>query len=216
MNQRKERPILFSGAMVRAILDGRKTQTRRILKPQPMHPGFASRHTLATDDEGQDLYVGSATLASPIRCPYGKPGDRLWVREAFMHEPADYCWEASVSIPARPATTIYRADSDPHGEAKGCGWKPSIHMPRALSRITLEITGVRVERLKDCSERDAVAEGLHILPASGRYVVNPGEQYFGAAGHDPRVVYADLWDRINGAGAWEANPWVWVVEFKRL
>ena len=172
----KERPILFSGAMVRAILDGSKTQTRRIMKNQP--PADTFRMDTFHHPKGQHYFWAYKEAFSgcelhpgwePICCPYGKPGDRLWVREAFMHEPADYCWEASVSIPSRPATTIYRADSDPRGEAKGCGWKPSIHMPRALSRITLEITGVRVERLNDCSEADAKAEGARAAdPVTGR------------------------------------------------
>lgn len=213
MEQRKERPILFSGAMVRAILDGRKTQTRRVLKVQP--PADTFRMDTYHHPDGQHYFWAWKEAFSgcelhtgwePICCPYGQPGDRLWVREAFMHEPADYCWEASVSIPVRPATTIYRADSDPCGEAKGCGWKPSIHMPRSLSRITLEITGVRVERLNDCSEEDARAEGVGPLRSDGR-------MQNGAPASDG---YADLWERINGAGSWAANPWVWVVEFKRL
>ncbi|MGA4275635.1 hypothetical protein ACI2VH_02630 [Ralstonia nicotianae] len=208
MTTTKERPILFSGAMVSAILDGRKTQTRRIISPQP-----------TVDERGLlwwkwSKYSGSANierLGQPsddwlARCPYGQPGDRLWVREAFMHEPADYCWEASVSIPVRPATTIYRADSDPRGEAKGCGWKPSIHMPRALSRITLEITGVRVERLQEINEEDARAEGVGPLRSDGRM----------RNGTPAIDGYADLWESINGAGSWAVNPWVWVVEFRRV
>lgn len=193
----KERPILFSGAMVRAIRDGRKTQTRRPVKGwalEWLQPGYFTPEYVA-DPENH-------------ACPYGQPGDRLWVREAFMQEPADYCWEASVSTPSRPATTIYRADSDPRGEAKGCGWKPSIHMPRSACRLELEVTSVRVERLNDCSEKDAIAEGLMPSP-SGWWSGADGQ-----AAPTPQAAYALLWNSINGAGSWDANPWVWVVEFK--
>ncbi len=174
-----DRPILFSAPMVRALLAGTKTQTRRVATPK--------RSIEPMTDE----------------CPYGAPGDRLWVREAFMHEPADYCWEASVSIPCRPEVTVYRSDHDA-GESRGAGWKPSIHMPRALSRITLEITGVRVERLWQISEADARAEGA----APSDY-----ERGFDNWGG---VLYRKLWEQINGPGSWDANPWVWVVEFKRV
>lgn len=203
-----ERPILFQAAMVRAILDGSKTQTRRIVKPQPpattvsvgtYHHPDPRPHFWAAD--------GGSLLDWARPCPYGAPGDRLWVREAFIHEPADYCWEASVSIPCRPATTIYRADSDPHGLAKGAGWKPSIHMPRSLSRIALEITGVCVDRLRDISEADAWAEGMASVYGKGN---------LDGAGRTARYGYQMLWDMINGAGSWTANPWVWVVEFRRV
>lgn len=181
-----EHPILFSGSMVRALLDGSKTQTRRVVKG------------VALEWLGPDGFTPEF-VASPENhlCPYGQPGDRLWVREAFMHEPADYCWQASVSIPSRPASTVYRADF-PNSQP-GEGWKPSIHMPRKLSRITLEITGVRVERLQDISDTDARAEGM---PAT--------------VANSPRVWFASLWQSINGAESWDANPWVWVVEFRRL
>ena len=196
----KERPILFSAPMVRAILNGTKTQTRRAVK---------------------DRHIDSAPPACIFqwlreRCTYGQPGDRLWVREAFMHEPADYCWEASVSIPCRPAETVYRADHD--GDTRGAGWKPSIHMPRALSRITLEITGVRVERLQDISEADAIAEGVH---PGGACLPDDDTSSFSRIGpvcnaSFPVARYAALWESINGAGAWEKNPLVWVIEFRRL
>lgn len=184
-----ERPILMSAPMVRAILAGTKTQTRRVVK--------ATRGLI---DGCQDA---STVHAWVPRCPYGEPGDRLWVREAFMHEPADYCWEASVSIPCRPATTVYRADYPE--SMPGEGWKPSIHMPYALSRITLEITGVRVERLQDISEADALAEGCIGKLAEDAPALD-----------DARAEYRELWERINGPGSWDANPWVWVVEFKRV
>ncbi len=209
----KERPILFSAPMVRAILEGRKTQTRRALRKQFV-PDAEPAEVPATSPEGWQINGHSglwwddtdACIDDAIRCPYGQPGDRLWVREAFMHEPADYCWEASVTIPVRPAHTIYRADSDPNGEANGIGWKPSIHMPRWASRILLEITAVRVERLQDISEEDALAEGVTF-----KNPVKPGH-----ASRMGREAFAELWESINGPDSWEENPWVWVIEFKRV
>jgi len=201
----KERPILFSAPMVRAILNGTKTQTRRAVK---------------------DRHIDSAPPACIFqwlreRCTYGQPGDRLWVREAFMHEPADYCWEASVSIPCRPAETVYRADHD--GDTRGAGWKPSIHMPRALSRITLEITGVRVERLQDISDTDCIAEGIErpedmskeAVEAMDIWPIGAERECFNAL-NQPVHQYRRLWERINGPVSWAANPWVWVIEFRRV
>ena len=198
----RERPILFSAPMVRAILAGAKTVTRRAVK---------------------ECHIDAAPPASFFqwlreRCPYGLPGDRLWVREAFIHEPADFCWEASVSIPCRPASTVYRADHE--GDTRGAGWKPSIYMPRNLSRITLEVTGVRVERLQDISEKDAQAEGIERTedffgcPCWRVYGEPDGEEV--VAPDDPIGSYRSLWESINGPGSWEANPWVWAVSFRRL
>lgn len=189
----KERPILMGAPMVRAILAGTKTQTRRVVKPPRNRPAFV----LLDHGNGWWPYQSDDGMEHPYTCPYGKPGDRLWVREAFMHEPADYCWEASVSIPCRPASTVYRADF--HESQPGEGWKPSIHMPRSLSRILLEVTAVRVERLQEISEADAMAEGCYTDPACPAY-----------------DAYRSLWDQINGPSSWDANPWVWVVEFKRV
>ncbi|MCX7509460.1 ASCH domain-containing protein [Delftia tsuruhatensis] len=207
----KERPILFSGSMVRALLAGTKTQTRRVVKPQPdSRPGMECTRVLFKNRKG-DLVLDEAAEAKEPRlcailCPYGQPGDRLWVREAFMHEPADYCWEASVSIPCRPAETVYRADF-PNSQP-GEGWKPSIHMPRKLSRISLEITGVRVERLQDINEQDAAAEGVATWA--------PGALSPDSLNADPSDQFRWLWSSINGPDSWSANPWVWVVEFKRV
>ena len=207
----KESPIIFSAPMVQAILAGTKTQTRRVVKRY-------SADCIGWFDDGDGLWAqrfidpssGSPYLKSwRDRCPYGRPGDRLWVREAFIHEPADYCWEASVSIPCRPAFTVYRADHE--GDTRGAGWKPSIHMPRWASRITLEITDVRVERLQDISEADAVAEGCKpIRPelVQDGLIVRP----WCSAVEEFRLV----WEQIHGGGSWEKNPWVWVIEFKKL
>lgn len=221
----KVRPIIFSAPMVRAILDGRKTQTRRIVKPQPMladkvvynngevgewrykHEGWRWRN--------EEIYEGD-----PFRCPYGGVGGVLWVREAFHTSPHFKC--------------LYRADYDddarpPKVVAPG-GWKPSIHMPRRLSRIDLEITGLRVERLQDISREDAIAEGLdptHI-DSLGRQQWKvyphqdgtPGEEVAAYVGRPttskPIDSYKSLWLSINGPGSWDANPFVWVIEFKRI
>lgn len=213
----KSRPILFKDEMVRAILDGRKTQTRRVVKPQTVRKSLPH--------EQRPNWIDEET-GKVVRCPYGQPGDRLWVREAFIHEPADYCWEASVSIPCRPASTVYRADHD--GNTQGAGWKPSIHMPRHLSRITLEITSVRMERLQDISEADARQEGIYsdrvIVSTnchSGHHAEVHDDRYF--FGNEPHEgfecaieAFAELWESINGPGSWDANPWVWCIEFKRV
>jgi len=206
----KERPILFSAPMVRAILEGRKTQTRR-----------AAKHTLLETlsriiDCGNGWW-GDEEGEIQVRCPYGQPGDRLWVRETWA------------PLEAAGTPYIYRADADEdgsvpyliHGSPMGGGvghanphrWKPSIHMPRRASRILLEVVSVRVERLQDISDADAKAEGV-IWDDAGQYW-QPSEDIncpccfaYGA--------YAELWESINGPKSWDANPWVWVVEFRRV
>jgi hypothetical protein len=211
----KDRPILFSGAMVRALLDGRKTQTRRAVKVQPpeetrevitFHHPDPREHYWAFD--------GGSLLDWAYPCPYGEIGDRLYVRETWQHSNHPFGrYEADCAI-------FYRADylDDPLGpdlERSKDGirreWRPSIHMPRAASRITLEVTGVRVERLQDISEADALAEGVD---PSGPVGYVPAMQKLGAA----RYQYANLWEGLNakrGYG-WDVNPWVWVIEFRRI
>lgn len=215
----KERPIIMSAPMVRAILADQKTQTRRVVKPQPPEilPAYApkvywparDRHMTCNDLDGAAYlqferpgdYDGAHVMRGGFgfRCPYGQPGNRLWVRESFR--------DARAAMLGR---VLYRADGE-----NICGWKPSIHMPRHLSRITLEVTTVRVERLQSISEADALAEG--ITPnwepgCSGRLMDALGGFSFRPAAS----AYAELWEQINGPGAWDANPWVWVVEFKRV
>jgi hypothetical protein len=191
----KERPILFSAPMVRAILDGAKTQTRRIVKPQPefrhgcfFNPGDSTGY-------GPGLFISN--------CRYGQPRDRLWVRETFVCD--DYRYPNG-PIDELKEELFYRADDENPFEApEGKFWKPSIHMPRWASRINLEITGVRVERLRDISEEDAQAEGAQpsLVGADLDYL-----KY--------RAGYQTLWESINGDGSWEVNPWVWIVEFQRV
>lgn len=205
----KERGILMSAPMVRAILAGTKTQTRRVLKDQPL--------------------PGEPTGFLHISCPYGQPGDRLWVRETWQHSNSpNGPWQDGCSI-------FYRADylNDPLGpdlERSADGirrrWIPSIHMPRAASRITLEITGVRVERLQEISREDAIAEGTDWKTCPTHQTLASMEaqhmaRKIGLAAHYEAEIdyiggYRALWESINGPGSWAANPWVWVFEFRRL
>lgn len=215
-----QRPILFSAPMVRAILEGRKTQTRRVVRGAPnrvlWQPVVLHGHGGWVDEHGR-----------PVRCLYGQPGDRLWVRETWMPDaPRDGSWpDASFygskcsplsTIPEdyrKPEHCLFRSTWDLDGPDL-VGWKPSIHMPRWASRITLEITGVRVERLQDISEADACAEGLDYDPGEGGVF-----HFHGLAGccSDTAIgSYRKLWESINGPGSWDANQWVWVIEFKRV
>lgn len=182
-----EHPMLFSAPMVRAILDGTKTQTRRIVKPR--YCGEMPSETL------EDLELRGS--------PYGQPGDRLWVRESGWEPPFLTTRMLRDGADTWPRY-IYDADDDDSAWCIEHGWmrRPSIHMPRWASRITLEITGVRIERLQDISRGDAMAEGCPFPNM--------------AHGDNPRHWYAELWDSINGPGSWDANPWVWVIEFKRI
>lgn len=195
----KERPILFSGPMVRAILAGTKTQTRRVVK---------ERHIDAAPPVHFFQYLRE-------NCPYGQPGDRLWVRESWRTVA-----EADNTAP-RDLNAAYRywyeADA-PHQIGFG-KLRPSIHMPRAASRILLEITAVRVERLHNISEADAQADGVErVVVGSGwrRYCDPDSEEVGVPPCGDARRSFRSLWKYINGAESWNANPWVWVVEFKRV
>ncbi len=232
----KERPILFSSQMVRAILDGRKTQTRRLLKKQPLDilpmkipDAWVTLRTREPEPHG-DL----------IKCRYGIPGDRLWVRETFVLErwddepqaPADrplhhyvpdpmneydneyWLWPHYKATDPEPEL-CYEDDDNDDGEPK-CKWKPSIHMPRWVSRITLEIVSVRVERLQDITSADVLAEGIRRTEDGewlGPLAGVPGYPWGRAD-----LAYAALWNSINaerGFG-WDVNPWVWVIEFKKV
>lgn len=207
----KERPILFSAPMVRAILAGAKTQTRRVVK---------------------DRHIDAAPPACLFqwlreRCPYGQPGDRLWVRETWQHS----------NFPLGPydesCTVFYRADymDDPHGpdgekspEGRYRNWEPSIHMFRSASRILLEVTAVRVERLQAISDNDIEAEGTAQWVKDGGKVMRPRPGFDGWWPDENgnvyvkpnRVAFCSLWESVNGLCAWDKNPWVWVIEFKRV
>ncbi len=215
-----ERPILLSAPMVRAILAGTKTQTRRVMKPQFAADAVPAEMP-ATDPIGGWVVGGHSGLwwcdaaANPDdarRCPYGQPGDRLWVREAW-----DFIPEGDPGTPSC-AGIRYWADAGYELRTPPSNYnpmlygkervRPSIHMPRWASRITLEVTGVRVERLQDISADDARAEGCPDRPVKG------AEQ--SSVDVLAKLWFHDLWAQINGQKSWDANPWVWVVEFKRV
>ncbi|EDA9109628.1 hypothetical protein A4N98_23320 [Salmonella enterica subsp. enterica serovar Gdansk] len=210
----KERGMIFNGEMVRAILDGRKTQTRRIMKNQPAgdYPETpALIRNVGTGFQWHGLYGES----SIFNCPLGSIGERIWVRETYQGPLFDYeqmeSYLEDSSKFEKPDFCVYRADGNPAQEFYDaddnlhCGWRPSIHMPRWASRITLEITDVRVERLNAISEEDAQAEGVQ--PAC--YEITPPEAAY-------RVSFGEVWRGIYGEESWAANPWVWVIEFKRV
>lgn len=205
----RERPILLNAEMVRAVLDGRKTQTRRMLTPRQLKMINAAAsigecyplESVHQHENSQSYYREW--------CPFGAVGDRLWVRETFAtlacgsYEPEKPSWSGSCQE-ARYRATDRLADLS--ADIRGYGWRPSIHMPRWASRITLEITGVRVERLWEISEDDAKAQGCWYGRGGGEpdFAVSPADHF------------PTLWASIYGEESWQANPWVWVIEFKRV
>lgn len=231
----KERPILYAGSMVRAVLADAKTMTRRIIKPQPD----------VTEERLRELgaWIDGFTLSQQVdaawqhgfidtECPYGQPGDRLWVRETWGV--ISHSWDKHGNrvkwTPNRPATAIsempfgngyysghviYAADGpnewsdddDGGGEPRSL-WHPSIHMPRAACRLVLEITDIRAERLQDISEADAIAEGCDNSQSAAAVATGWYEK--------PISAYRRLWESLYGASSWDANPWVWVIEFKKV
>ncbi|HBQ6581934.1 morphogenetic protein [Klebsiella variicola] len=203
-----ERGMIFNAEMVRAILDGRKMQTRRPVK-FPVHD-----KNLGCELAGNEL-AGELSAGNYLNSAFNKPGDRIWVRETFCPvDDTQYGGEKWVDYRATPryeASHPAGWDSAPN-DAEALKWRPSIHMPRWASRILLEITGVRVERLNSISQEDAQAEGLELTgwrptysdPDSGGEVMTPYDNF------------AQLWESIYGEESWKANPWVWVIEFKRV
>ncbi|ENB7446324.1 hypothetical protein FPV33_10395 [Klebsiella aerogenes] len=217
-----ERGMIFNGEMVRAILDGRKTQTRRIMKIQPEHSGLGLRRVTDSkngSDDGKYFWSSSDACGLKARsksftCPFGVVGDRIWVRETFQGPLFDYEQMESYlddsSKFEKPEFCQYAADGKPAPEYYDAddnlrhGWRPSIHMPRWASRILLEITDVRVERLASVSDEDAGKEG---------YPADPSP--FGGP-MDKWLWFRQLWDGIYPEQSFKHNPWVWVIEFKRI
>jgi hypothetical protein len=207
-----EKPIIFSTPMVRAILDGTKTMTRRIFRC-PWHPLLGPVPCDVSPTEGMveieftnDLIALNGKLIQRMKgdrswviCPYGVPGDRLWVRETWQKIEGN--------------RFIYKADP----LIWGGKWKPSIFMPRAASRITLEITRIRFEKLMDISEKDAKSEGVELLPSGywKSYNTKPGDSLVNELSN-PVSSFESLWRSINGNESWVNNPWVWVIEFERI
>lgn len=197
-------PIIFSAPMVRAILDCRKSQTRRVVasdkcdlskfskavcEPRRIRPNKTCSNLWRFYNREECFYRS---------CPYGAADDHLWVRET---------WAPMSSFDPSPETgAVYKADDHPSQKAISAKWKPSIHMPRWASRITLEITGVRVERLNEITTFDAEAEGVTLFKEDSRI---GNETLY-------QSEYRRLWESINGQGSWSLNPWVWVIEFKRI
>ncbi|HBX8171721.1 TPA: hypothetical protein MIH42_16890 [Klebsiella pneumoniae] len=223
----KERGMIFNGEMVRAILDGRKTQTRRIMKVQPepskSRPGdfWFSSKKLESMVHISDFAPGNSPIADyhlfiqEHCCPFGAVGDRIWVRETW----------ARYNIDQNSHDLAYRATTPADWPEEG-RWRPSIHMPRWASRILLEITNVRIERLNAISPEDAESEGLECTNFTG-FGDEPGlpsypepDVYFDPLKKQwkeyPPEAFAGLWESIYGEGSWKANPWVWVIEFKRI
>ena len=218
MTATRERPILFSGPMVRAILSGAKTQTRRIVRGVNSETELAPDFTTSFPEHGMDAVrfedghavfeyqTGIAdTREYRVRCPFGKIGDCLWVRETWRDR--SVVGHSRFHGEQEAEWIEYRADR-PSNDRTGLRWRPSIHMPRRVSRITLEITGVRVERLQDISIDDVIAEGIEPVK-NGPHANQYWREETGAK-------FVDLWESINGPDLWAVNPWVWVIEFKRI
>ncbi len=216
----KEKPILFSTEMVQAILEGRKTQTRRVIKPQPEwkdRKGLCSQGWSWSDKNTKlSSYPEADSFSEAISlcCPYGNVGDILWVRET---------WQETTWMTKEDENYgfIYRASEngkDWEDNTEDWKWKPSIFMPKEACRIKLRIVNVRVERLQDISEEDAIKEGVESF-----YSENLGKKLFKEYGYKnsytgfPDISFKSLWDSINyDKFPWHKNPWIWVLEFERL
>lgn len=245
-NAPRERPILFSAPMIRALLAETKTQTRRIVKPQPAHlcrfeMNGAGTHALHL---GPPLKPGTTFSIVPVKatsadhrlaCPYGAPGDRLWVRETWYCD--DYTagdfeaarvgyvsgtptddefvqqWREAMDYRATHDCKTYEAGCPCRDDDGGSSWRPSIFMPRWASRITLELVDVRVQRLLDITEDDARAEGVEPVRLVGK--VYPSKHAADVERLSYRSGFADIWRKINGCSSWDENPWVWAITFKR-
>jgi len=203
----KEHPILFSTPMVKALLEGRKTQTRRIIKPQ----GRAVCFDVAMHKDGSDKWPrnldADERYISDMNCPYGKVGDILWVRETWGLDYFGYArpWHFKEGIKVEQRDIIYRADDEDRDKRflLDESWKPSIFMPRAACRIRLEIIDIKVERVQNITDEDSLAEGVLM----NQNIFSTGEL---------KEAYKQLWCKINGSESWNKNPWVWVIEFKQI
>lgn len=211
-------PILFSAPMVRALIAGTKTQTRRVVKPQPFSDGYYQGEidcVAADDGRGGGQYfrfgvtaVGGGAIRTEIYAPRIAVGDRLWVREGLSVTDNDqgFRWlsYAADGADVLPLQQWFKERNS----------VPSIHMPRRASRLTLTVTDVRVQRLQDISEDDAIAEGALVHPASGFVATSQIDFDRGPFFNNARQWYADIWDSINGGGAWDANPWIATYSFR--
>lgn len=214
----KERPILFSTPMITAIIDGHKTQTRRLIKPQPSHflrgaalqidpdlrkhKGVPMKLTHKKPTRNGNVWEGDyGDRFEPIKCRYD--ADQLWVRETWKHNTMPTGWPYH-----------YYEDDTVYSDRDSERWKPSIHMPREASRIYLEVESIHVERLQDITREDAISEGVYYSQALDGYVTDEdGRNYHHS---DPVVSFCKLWISINGAESWDANPYIWVVQFKKV
>ncbi|MDA8499778.1 hypothetical protein [Citrobacter sp. Igbk 17] len=224
-----ERGMIFNSEMVRAILDSRKTQTRRIMAIQPEHSELGLRRVIDSKngrDNGKYFWSQSDACGLKMRskvfgCPYGEVGDRIWVRETFQGPLFDfdqmdaYCKDSTpfekakfcvYKADGKPAPEFFDADDNLH-----CCWRPSIHMPRWASRLLLEIIDIRVERLNAISQADAIAEGA---PPSHPSIDCVSQEY--GFPDFSRSWFGQTWQHIYGEESWNANPWVWVIEFERI
>ncbi len=201
----KLKPILFGTEMVQAILQGRKTQTRRVVKPQPKNVEGCYKRPNNNLFQWTHLPVGVGVgVGNPFICPFGQPSDVLWVRETFCYNEDD----------GLSSEFSYKADYP-----KANGWTPSIHMPKAAARIFLEITDVRVEHLHDISEEDAISEGVERMHHGFKKYTPHFTHKAGVIGvcySNAKSSFESLWKSINGEQSWDENPWVWVVEFKTI
>lgn len=234
LNKIKERPATFKDLMVQSLLEDRKTQMRRVVKPQPE---FSAKVGMKWRGGAYGITPDGKPFMEALiaKCPYGQPGDRLWVREAHqwrygmkgledggtVHDPVEVYYRATPNVVSlhdhRTKARVQFADADAVWRdmlIEDDGWRPSIFMPRWASRLTLEITDVRVERVQDISEEDAIAEGTGPdMVCSPEYAARHG---FEGTEHDFIFRYRCVWDSINGKKhPWESNPWVWAITFKK-